>query len=114
MRTGQCVIQSVLLSGAVLWSAILWAQDLRVVSVDPPMAKVGDIVTVNGEGIDKAAVDMLYLTDGKTDIKVEMTEQTAKSIKFKVPESAKSHRWSVMIHTTKDQLIEEPVRVTIE
>jgi len=101
-------------SAAVLWAGITWGQDLRVVSVDPATAKVGDIVTVNGEGIDKTTVDTLYLTDGKTDIKVEVTEQTAKSIKFKVPESAKSHRWSVMVHTTKDQLIEEPVRVTIE
>jgi hypothetical protein len=76
--------------------------------------KVGDVVTVNGDGMDKTSVDILYLTDGKTDIKVEVTEQSAKLIKFKVPESAKSHRWAVMVHTTKDQLIEEPVRVTIE
>jgi hypothetical protein len=85
-----------------------------VVSVDPATAKVGDVVTVNGDGIDKAHVDVLYLTDGKTDIRVEMMEQSAKAIKFKVPESAKAHRWAVMVHTTKDQLIEEPVRVTIE
>jgi 5-keto 4-deoxyuronate isomerase len=88
--------------------------DLRVVSVDPTTAKVGDIVTVNGDAIDKGNVDTLYLTDGKTDIKVEMTEQSAKAIKFKVPDAAKAHRWAVMVHTTKDQLIEEPVRVTIE
>jgi hypothetical protein len=109
MRTRLFICGSVLLVGA-----ILWAQDLRVVSVDPTTAKVGDVVTVNGDGMDKATVDVLYLTDGKTDIKCEMTEQSAKVIKFKVPESAKAHRWSVMVHTTKDQLIEEPVRVTIE
>ena len=109
MRTGLAVCGSVFLAGA-----ILCAQDMRVVSVDPATAKVGDVVTVNGDNIDKRNVDTLYLTDGKTDIKVEMTEQSAKAIKFKVPESAKGRRWAVMVHTTKDQLIEEPVRVTIE
>ena len=104
----------VLLAGAVIFQVMAGAQEARVVSVDPPTAKVGDVVTVNGDGIDKANVDTLYLTDGKTDIKVEVTEQSAKSMKFKVPESAKAHRWAIMVHTTKDQLIEEPVRVTIE
>ena len=94
--------------------AALYAQDMRVVGIDPMTAKVGDVVTVSGEAIDKKNVDTLYLTDGKTDIKVEVTEQSEKSIKFKVPESAKGKRWTVMVHTTKDQLIEEPVRVTIE
>ncbi|MBV9399260.1 MAG: hypothetical protein JO062_14850 [Bryobacterales bacterium] len=101
-------------AGVILLVPILCGQELKVASVDPATAKVGDVVTVNGDGIDKKNVDMLYLTDGKTDIKVEMTEQTAKAIKFKVPESAKAHRWALMVHTTKDQLIEEPVRVTIE
>ena len=104
----------VLLAGALMFQVMAGAQDARVVSVDPTTAKVGDVVTVNGDGIDKSNVDMLYLTDGKTDIKVEVTEQSAKSMKFKVPESAKAHRWAIMVHTTKDQLIEEPVRVTIE
>ncbi|HEY7337003.1 MAG TPA: hypothetical protein VH639_19070 [Bryobacteraceae bacterium] len=107
MRTAVC-------SSLLLLVTALYAQDLRIVSVDPKMAKVGDVVTVNGDAIDKANVDQLYLTDGKTDIKVEVTEQSAKAIKFKVPESAKAHNWAVMVHTTKDQLIEEPVRVTIE
>jgi hypothetical protein len=107
MRTAACF-------SSLLFVAALYAQDMRVVSVDPTTAKVGDIVTVNGDAIDKSHVDTLYLTDGKTDIKVEVTEQSSKSIKFKVPELAKSHRWAVMVHTTKDQLIEEPVRVTIE
>ena len=106
----------------VLWACVgllslrasMGAQDMRITGIDPPTAKVGDIVTVNGDAIEKANVDMLYLTDGKTDIKVEVTEQSAKAIKFKVPDAAKAHRWAVMVHTTKDQLIEEPVHVTVQ
>jgi len=107
MRTAACF-------SSLLLVAALYAQDMRIVSVDPTTAKVGDIVTVSGDSIDKKNVDTLYLTDGKTDIKVEVTEQSEKSIKFKVPESATGKRWAVMVHTTKDQFIEEPVRVTIE
>src|SRR6516162_6839902 len=103
-----------LIGAALLLSANLWAQAVKIANVDPPTAKVGDVVTVNGDGIDKKNVDTLYLADGTTQIKVEMMEQSAKAIKFKVPESAKAHRWAVMVHTTKDQLIEEPVRVTVE
>ncbi|HLH44399.1 MAG TPA: IPT/TIG domain-containing protein [Bryobacteraceae bacterium] len=107
MRTTACF-------SPLLFVATLYAQDMRIVSVDPATAKVGEIVTVSGEAIDKKNVDMLYLTDGKTDIKVDVTEQSEKSIKFKVPESARGKRWAVMVHTTKDQLIEEPVRVTVQ
>ena len=110
-RPGRAVV---LVACALIFQAAGRAQEARIVSVDPSTAKVGDVVTVHGDGIDKSNVDMLYLTDGKTDIKVEVTEQSAKSMKFKVPESAKAHRWAIMVHTTKDQLIEEPVRVTIE
>ena len=115
-RPGRTLVRAAGLwvAGVFMFQAAVKAQDARVVSIDPMTAKVGDVVTVNGDGIDKANVDTLYLTDGKTDIKVDVTEQTAKSMKFKVPESAKAHRWSIMVHTTKDQLIEEPVRITIE
>ena len=100
--------------GVALMTGTLLAQEVKMASVEPPTAKVGDVVTVNGDGMDKGSVDTLYLTDGKTDIKVEVTEQTAKAIKFKVPVTAKSHRWALMVHTTKDQLIEEPIRVNVE
>ncbi len=107
-------LAAAILAGALWLAAPLRSQEARVVSVDPATAKVGDVVTITGDGIDKGTVDTLYLTDGKTDIQVDMTEQSAKTIKFKVPEQAKSHRWAIMVHTTKNQLIEEPVRVQIE
>jgi hypothetical protein len=100
---------------ALLFQATLRAQSTRIVRLDKLTAKVGDVVTATGQDMDKANVDTLYLTDGSKDIKVDMMEQTDKEIKFKVPEEAKSHRWALMVHTTKsDQLVEEPVKVTIE
>ncbi len=89
----------------------------RLVSVDPLSAKAGDAVSVTGENLDKSSVVELYLTDGKNDIKVAMTEQNATTIKFNVPPAAKSGaRYSLMVLTAgKDaKLIEQPVKLSIE
>ncbi len=58
----------------------------------------------------------LYLTDGKTDVKVPIIEQTGTSIKFRIPSEAKPGRLALMV-LTKDKpprLIEEPVKITVE
>ena len=90
------------------------AQAQRITTVDPLSAKAGDTVSAKGEGIEKAAVDTLYLTDGTHDFKCEMIEQTATGITFKVPASMKAGRWALMVHTTKNQLLEQPVKLTVE
>ena len=85
-------------------------------TVDPASGKAGDVLTVIGENLDQNTVAALYLTDGKVDLKVEITEQTAQSIKFKIPAAAKSGRLALMVLTKgKDaKLIEEPVKVLVE
>jgi hypothetical protein len=57
----------------------------------------------------------VYLTDGKNDLVAEVLEQTDTTIKFKIPAKA-TGRMAVMVLTTgKDaQLIEQPVKVTID
>ena len=47
----------------------------RMTNVEPDNGKAGDILTVSGEHLDKGEVVELYLTDGKKDTKVRMTEQ---------------------------------------
>lgn len=88
----------------------------RMTTVEPPNGKVGDVLTVAGENLDKPVVAKLFLTDGKNDLEVEMTEQTATAIKFKIPAGAKAGRFSLMILTGgKDaKYIEQPVRLTVE
>lgn len=88
----------------------------RLVTVDPVSAKAGEPVSVTGENLDKSSVVELYLTDGKNDIKVPMTEQSATAIKFTVPPAAKTGRYSLMVLTAgKDaKLIEQPVKLAIE
>ena len=97
----------------------VWAQEgvPRMVSVDPPSGKKGDVIAVTGENLQKGQVDKVFLTDGKNDSPVEVTEQTATSIKFKIPGNvATGGRLAIMILTSgKDaKYIEQPVKVMIE
>ncbi|MCX6625348.1 MAG: IPT/TIG domain-containing protein [Acidobacteria bacterium] len=88
----------------------------RMTTVEPGTAKIGDLLNVAGENLGKASVSQLYLTDGKNDLKVAVTEQNDSSIKFKVPATAKPGRFALMILTSgkEGKLIEQPVKVTIE
>lgn len=85
-------------------------------SVEPASGKSGDVLTATGANLDQNTVAALYLTNGKDDIKVEITEQTASAIKFKIPAGAKSGRLALMVLTkgANPKFIEEPVKVMIE
>ena len=87
----------------------------RMISVDPPNGKKGEVITVTGENLQKDVVSKVYLTDTKNDLIVEVTEQTDTSIKFKIPAKA-AGRLALMILTTgKDaKYIEQPVKLTID
>ena len=88
----------------------------RMTTVDPGNGKAGDEITVAGENLDKALVAKVYLTDGTHDVLVELTEQAATSIKFKIPSKAAPGRFALMLLTTgKDpKLIEQPVKLTVD
>jgi hypothetical protein len=79
--------------------------------------KAGDIIAVAGENLQKEQVVKVFLTDGKNDTPVEVTEQTATTVKFKIPDKvATGARLALMILTGgKDaKYIEQPVKVMIE
>ena len=56
----------------------------------------------------------VYLTDGKNDIPVEVTEQTATSIKFKIPTRPPAAGADGPDRRQGPKLIEQPVKVTID
>ncbi len=106
-----------LLSLAVFVSGWALAQESpRMKTVEPANGKAGDEITVSGENLDSKFVKKVYLTDGKQDIELEVTQQTAESIKVKIPSKAKPGRYSLMVLTAdKDpKLIEQPVKCTVE
>jgi hypothetical protein len=88
----------------------------RMTTVDPGNGKAGDEITVAGENLEKAQVAKVYLTDGKNDTVLDLTEQTATSIKFKIPTKATAGRFALMLLTTgkEPKLIEQPVKLTVE
>lgn len=106
--------------GLVFVAACLTGYAQQVVSptiesVDPPNGKVGTVVTATGQNLQKAVVAKLYLTDGKNDLVVDVTEQTATTIKFKIPAKA-TGRMTLMVLTSdkEPKLMELPVKVSID
>ena len=87
----------------------------RMSSVDPSSVKVGDVVTVVGENLDKASVSKVYVTDQKNDLECQITSQTATELKVKIPAKA-AGRMALMILTggKEQRLIEQPVKLTVE
>jgi len=97
----------------------LFAQDSvpRCSTVEPMSGKVGTDIVVTGENLGKDVVAKLYLTDGKNDIEMAVTEQAATTIKTKIPGTAKvGERYKLMILTKgkEPKLIEQPVRFEVE
>jgi IPT/TIG domain-containing protein len=96
---------------------VVYAQQAmpRMSTVEPDNGKAGDVVTVAGENLQKDAVAKVYLTDGKNDTEVQIVEQGATAIKFKIPAKV-TGRLALMILTAgKDaKLMEQPVKVQIE
>jgi len=87
----------------------------RMVSVEPQNGKPGDVLAVAGENLQKETVAKVYLTDGKNDFEVTVTEQSDKEIKFKIPAKA-TGRLALMVLTAgkEGKLIEQPVKVQID
>jgi|SRR5690348_16344666 len=87
----------------------------RMVSAEPGNGKVGDEIAVSGENLDKTVVAKVYLTDGKNDFEVPITEQSGTTLKFKIPDKA-TGRLALMVLTAgkEAKLIEQPVKVQID
>lgn len=88
----------------------------RMTAVEPANGKVGDVLSVTGEHLEKSNVAEVYLTDGKNDLKVVVSEQTSTVLKFQIPQKATAGRFALMILTAgkEPKLIEQPVKVTVE
>ncbi len=96
---------------------VAFADSPRITAVEPASGKVGDVVTITGENLQKDNVAKVFLTDGTKDTPCDtITEQTATSIKFKIPAAAKPGRLALMFLTAgkNPQLMEQPFKITIE
>ena len=100
---------------AVCFAALAEQAMPRMTTVDPDTGKAGDVITVAGENLEKNQVAKVYLTDGKNDTVVEVTEQAPTSLKVKIPTKATAGRFALMLLTAgkEPKLIEQPVKVTV-
>jgi hypothetical protein len=87
----------------------------RMTTVEPMSGKIGDVVAVTGENLDKDNVAKVFLIDDKNDLPCEITEQSATSVKVKIPAKA-TGRMAFMIRTAgkEPKDIVQPVKVTVE
>ena len=101
----------------LLAASLMYGQEAmpRMSTAEPGNGKVGDEVTISGENLDKASIGKVYLTNGKDDLECEIKEQSATTVKIKIPAKA-TGRMALMILTggKEPKLIEQPVKVTIE
>jgi hypothetical protein len=88
----------------------------RMATAEPMNGKSGAVIVVTGENLTKDSVSKVYLTDGTNDLQVDITAQSATSITFKIPSTAKPGRVALMVLTTgkEPKLIEQPVKVTVD
>jgi len=120
MRTFKLLAVALVLLGGV--KLVLSATDPQVQptpmmrSVSPETIKAGEIATVTGEYLDKSRVAELFLTNAQGDIKVQILEQSASEIKFRLPAKVVPGRYKLMILLVdiEPKLIEEPVHLTVE
>jgi hypothetical protein len=117
---GIAAVGAVLLGGVIL--AANGAKDPEVQptpmmrAVHPETVRAGEIAVVTGDYLDKSRVAGVFLTNGQKDTKVEILEQTASSIKFRVPEKMAAGRYNLVVLLTdaEPKLIDEPARLTVE
>lgn len=108
MRKAVCLAATFLLN-----ISILMAQEMpRLTNVKPTTAKVGDTVTVVGENLGKERVVAVFLSDAESDYQMEVIEQTAGKIIFKVAQ-VKQAIYRVALGVG-DQVFIQPVRLTVK
>jgi hypothetical protein len=108
---------SFVVSAVVAAMLVVYAQQAmpRMATVEPGNGKAGDVIAVAGENLQKDQVAKVYLTDGKNDFEVQIVEQTATSVKFKIPAKATGRLALMVLTTGKDaKLMEQPVKVQID
>ena len=119
MRTALLIMSVLLLLSAFAFAAVDPKSEPMPTplmrTVDPYTAKVGTEVSVAGDNLGKNLVADVFLTANNKNFKVEVTSQTEKEVKFKVPPvKAGPYKILVLLRSADPTFIEEPVRLVVE
>lgn len=119
-KAGSILLVSVLVAGVSLGFVARDIEDRRgaphLTAVEPASGKAGELVTAWGQNLDKSQVRELYLSNTKTDVKVQITEQSEGFIKFKIPAEARPDRYrlTILMAGPEPILLEQPVFLIVE
>lgn len=84
--------------------------------LEPRVAKVGTVLTITGNALNKDKVDEVYLTDHRFDMKVKVLEQSENILKIRIPPFAKPGRLQLLFLTAGDKpaYLEQPLYVQVD
>lgn len=88
----------------------------QAVKMEPKNAKPGTIVTITGVALGTSAVDEVYFTDHRFDMKVKVLEQTDTMLKVRIPPFLKPGRQQLLLLTKGETQVylEQPFYVLVE
>jgi Ca-activated chloride channel family protein len=88
---------------------------MGISSVDPLVARSGDLITATGDRLDPSNIVALYLTNGDRTMQAAMVEQTPNAVRFRVPENMaagpwkegerRRFQWSIVLETSSGDLL---------
>ena len=104
-----------LLTLTVLTAGLAFGAFPRLFSVDPGGCAPGGEATAAGQNLTGDSVAKLFLTAGGNDVELEVIEQSADSIKFRVPDGTAHGHYNLMVQTAGDApaLMEQPVQLEV-
>lgn len=87
----------------------------RLTEVVPDAVAPGGTAVAKGSDLARPVVDKLYLTAGGSDVELEITDQTADAITFKVPDGTAMKRYRLMFLTggASAAYMEQPIALEI-
>ena len=87
----------------------------RLTSVEPDAVAPGGAAVATGMDLGKGSVAKLYITAGGSDVELKITEQSAESIKFELPDSTAMKRYRLMVLTAGPSAayMEQPVALEV-
>ena len=86
---------------------------IHVREVAPADARAGAVLIAYGDNLNATRIKEVWLTDGKTDYKVEILEQDNNSIRFLVPATVPAGRWRIAVTSDEDMILEQPAYVNV-
>lgn len=101
----------ILIPVVVLIAAANLTAASRVLSIEPTVASPGGEVVATGTELAASDIDLLFLTAGATDVAVEIVEQSADQMRFRLPADVPTGQYNLMLQTAGDTpaLLVQPV-----